>query len=852
MALAFLLSALLAQVGAGEPLPADWRDALRQDGAAALNVAVRLAHTGLPPGADYEDLAREIAGQADPTVPALVAAAALAPARVSGRPAAGGAAAADAVARVLERLLQLPDTAELDVLDERVRAAVRGGDLEDVAAALESGRAANRRRAVSLLGTAPYPEARPVILRLALEPGPEAGGGAEQPGSGLSEEERGLLAERILMAEGRAGLAELQALLDPGTPDLLLRRLLAAAEPLLEPADMTALERIAMRAGGPAAGQALRLWASREEDPARRLRIFELASGADFLLRQAVLEALARRGPHEEIAGRLLAALDGTDEESCSMAIQLLPSFVGAERLAEEYRRRGEAASRPERRAQWVVEMARLPVASSRRAAAAWLAEGGWSCGAPAVSVALALRESPEVDPWLDGLLRQDGAPPEVLLPLALGRAPFHGGARAFLRQVVSSAPALRRREVLRALATDPAPEDLRLLLDLARDPSFSAPARAEAVSALGTVPAAASLLLELLEPPVEEYEVAEAVVRALASSGEAELRRAGLRAAAGGFHRQEAEERQGLRLAAWQEQASRPLAAEAGDLAAALVAELRACSGRPGPRPSAPLPDPRALAADYPEVDACARALAAALGAGGRLDGSAGGRELEALDPGTLPPGPLLLAAALLSDAAGDLAGQWAAAVAAMPGVHRGTRVRAQATAARRAWVQPDGAAEAALATLLERPEDLLGHPWDLAAGVARPGARAWVLPVDRLVERRILVQASRTTGPSRLGLLSPLEEGAALPAVLAEAADLALAAPGGTGLAVRLAARAVALAPHEPRARLALARVSLAAGDLAAARQELAAVGWLAAEGSDLRRVAEDELRRLAAAPR
>ncbi|TAH39612.1 MAG: hypothetical protein EYC70_02150 [Planctomycetota bacterium] len=815
-------------IGAAEPLPEGWEKALA--GPDCRELALRLAHTGLPRDADEAALGRALERQEDPGVMALLAAAVLAPARLTGRAPLAEEARAQHAAAVVQFLLQVEDDPDLDVLVERVAPRLRAGELDAVAELLLSGACRSPHRAVSLLQVAPYSEARPFLLRVAL---------AE---SGLDPQLRAACAEHVFAVDGRGAGDALAPLLRPDAPDVILRRLLSTWEAFLEPADLPALERVASEAPGPSAAAALLLWARHESDPARRLRIFELGMTLPGEEREHVLDALARAGPDPQLAARLLELLDDPRVRVRQLALRFLPRLAPAELLFREYRSRAAVGAGEEDSGAWMVELARLPVAEAQRAAAQWLADGGWHSGSTAVGVARALRDSAQVDAFLDGLLRLEDGPEDVLLPLAMGRAAHAESARAFLRQALERGPSPRRGEAIRVLAEVGQPRDLRLLLDLARDPNYAAPARAAAIRGLAGNRHGAPLLGELLQPPPADYEVAETLIRALVSGADPALRAAALQAARGRWTREQEEEAVGLRLAAWQEQAEHPLAGEAAELEAELWMMLTATLDRPGPAASEPLDDPLVLARKHAEVHDCAQALAAAIAARGGEPPRA--PALLAACGQSVPPGPLWIAALKLTRSWPELSGRWCGALAARPGVSASTRVRALATWARPAFSAVAPEAEPALEALLARPSELVRHPWDLAYGVGRPGARAWVLPVERLADQRLLHAAAAAAGAQRLELLAAFADGAGMAGVLVEAAELALEAGEGAALALRLAGAGADLAPLEVAARYVLAQARRGCGDMAGARREYQAAVRLSVDGEALREAARAAL--------
>ncbi|HEX9795335.1 MAG TPA: hypothetical protein VGC54_15240 [Planctomycetota bacterium] len=828
-----------APLVAQEAWPADWQAVLR--GAGGRDLARAMAHRGLPIDADWPALARLVSGHPDPLVPALVAAGALAPARVSGRPELTAAARRPAVAALLEVALRSPNDADLDLVSQRIRPWLQAEDLEQVLAFLASGADGNSHRAGSLLLAAPHRTGRPFVLRALLNGQVDP---VLQP----------LLVARLLRADGRAGLEALAPRLEPGSPEALMRWIVQGWAPLVDPAqDSTRLARLVGEAPPGVAGIALRLLAEHERGDDARLQIFTAGLAQPEEPRRQVLEALARRGPHAGIARRLMSAADAPGAELQSLAFAFLPSFEPVDDLVEAYTARLEAQSGPLAGATWAEQLARLDLPASGERAAQWLAEGGWEAGARAGHVARLLRERPEIDPWLERLLRQDLAPQALLLTLATGRAAGNDAAAAWLRSRAGAGLGGRLEPMLRALARGGRREDLRLIEDLAVDGGIAAITRAAAIGALGAHPDGGPRLARLAWNPPRDYEIAEALVRAMIAREEDELRTEGLALAADGGGFDDESLRAGLRLAAWQVQREHPRAAEATALAGELGGLLAVQPGASAPDLGAPPAEPRRQAGENAAVYACAAALAASV----RLadaDAAAARAELAASRPAG-DADPWLLAAGLLADGPlADRAQTWCAALAADSRRHPATRLRAAASRVRAAWSVGPAAAAAALDDLLAAPARLLADPRELDYGLADPAARGWVLPIDRLVEQRLVARAAAVHGAERRDLLRALVTGGAGTSHRLDAAELLLddlaaaedaAAPSPHEvLALELAAAAVEAAPTTARARFVLGKALLAKGDRIGAAAGYSAAVRLAPPGGPLALAAQAAL--------
>ncbi|MFQ5750169.1 MAG: hypothetical protein ACE5H3_12055, partial [Planctomycetota bacterium] len=517
-------------------------------------------------------------------------------------------------------------------------------------------------------------------------------------------DDRLLLLPRFLEGRGRAAWNGLwKELATPGN-EILLRRLMVLWEPFVEPEDLPAMAAIADRGLVFGSRQALQIWARREEDPGKRLEIFQKIEQGDPNTRVPLLASLARKGLHPGIAARLLSELDSSREERRQEALAMLPRFANPDWLTREFLKRIPAGASLEEKARWIPVLAELPVAAGRRVAAAWLAGGGWAHPGDGYRVARLLRRSGDIDPFLPELLWNEEIPEDLRFQLAVGRASENPDARDFLRRSLDRVAGFRRERVIRALAGAGDPRDLRLLLDLARDPGFEPAARAAALDGLSAAPEGLPLLELLLDDPPRDYEVAEALVRALIASGRSPSRARVLQAVRGGLGLEEPADRRALQRAAWAAQEDFPEASEAPALAEQLRGLLEEAAR--GTRPdkegqSGPLPDPRSMGIHHPDLTACAAALAACA----RTCPS----ELASIHVQPVPAEPLLQAGQMLAEKLPQAVLPWAKEIAARERADPGTRVRALGLAARCARLAGlPGEEAAALKALLARPAEL------------------------------------------------------------------------------------------------------------------------------------------------
>jgi len=808
--------------------PADWKDVLFRT-AAGTALALRFAHEGLPPDADWETLLSKLESWPDRHLASLVACAALVPSRVSDVPSPPAELRDRATALALGFLLSGKAERDGSVLFQRLRGVLRKTEAARLASSLMAGNLGPRNRAASLLGLVPFSVAENRLQPLILDPD-------------LGIDDRLLLLPRFLEGRGRSAWTGLwKGLATPGN-EILLRRLMVLWEPFVEPEDLPALAAIADKGLVFGSRQALQIWARREENPGKRLEIFQGIEQGDPNTRIPLLASLARQGPHADIAERLLSDLDSSREERRQEALAMLPRFAKPDWLTREFLKRIPDGASLEERARWIPALAELPVAEARQVAAAWLAEGGWIFPGDGFRVARLLRRSGEIDPFLPELLWNEEVPEDLRFQLAVGRAAENPDARDFLRRSLDRVAGFRRERVIRALAAAGDPGDRRLLLDLARDPGFEPAARAAALDGLAADPAGLPLLELLLDDPPRDYEVAEALVRALIVSGRSPARARVLEAVRGGLGFAEAADRRALQRAAWAAQEDFPQESEAPALAEQLGGLLEEAARGTQPDeegPSGPLPDPRSMGIRHPDLTACAAALAACA--------RTSPPELARFRVQPVPAEALLQTGQMLAEKLPRAVLPWVKEIAAREDVDPGTRVRALGLAVRCARLAGlPGEEAAALNALLARPWELRNHPWDLDHGL-HAGARGWVLPADRLAERRVLAESVLLSDAERLEHLKDLLTGFTDVEVLLDAADLAGATKGGTALRVSFARRAVDWEPGRPGSWLELGRAQEAAGDLDGARQTYASALERSLRSSEERRRAEEALTRL-----
>ncbi|KAA3606142.1 MAG: hypothetical protein DWQ01_18285 [Planctomycetota bacterium] len=821
--------------------PREWRNTFEAGEEAGQILGLRMLHLGLP--ADAPPLRSwmkqlQEGGQSSWTL-AVVAAAALVPDRVSGRPPLNAEDRNHAVQTVLEELLRGKLDLHREAMHQRVRAWLQGRQVEFILQELLEDRVRHRSMAINLVITAPYSASRSHLASFVLDPRP-------------SVQERERLMERLIAGGGRPGLMELAPLLQPPYLDELLRRLLVLWTPLLQPEDHSTLERIFQQAGGSASRFALQLWAREEKEPQARLRILEYALELEPNLRQAVCQSLVRQGQWEALGQRLLPFLTRADPEDRRLALRFLPFFMPAPELLETYKQRLEPEASFRAQGSWMLSIVRLPLSEARSLAAQWLVEGGWRTGSMALTVSRVLRPFPEIDPVLERLLFLEEAPVSLLFPLAVARAPYSEDARNYLRGALSSQKGMRQEQAIQALGTAGEAADLRLLQEIAFDPQYRPMSRAEAIRALSLRAESAPLLLDLLAEPDLPYAAAEALIEGLSRQPEESLRQAARQAAFSGMGRTDPDELRGLRTARWRALEDQPREGEIPLLAAELSRALAKVEDAL-PNENRRLEDPRRLMVAYASVSACASALAAALKAFPQVDRP---------EPWALPSSDALgaswLATSFLAQLWPRAADAWCQQVLAEPTLAPSVRVRWLATRVR---IHLDrGRPERSLAALQaawQDPDALWQSPWDLAFGLAQSEVRGWAFPVDRLVDAHLLAGARRQPGPQGFAGLRSLLQAYASPQQLMDGATLvanwadAENDPEAWALALDLASRAVELAPLEAHPRWLYGQFLRDRGQALEAAACFRAVLRLSPDGHALAKNAEKELQDLGLLP-
>ncbi len=775
-----------------------------------------LAWAGLPPeagvaaGPALAAALEALEGQGAPEglLPCLVAAA-LVPERVSGIEPLPAEESRRRVAELLPVLLAGEEDFDRAVVAARLRPWLDAGHLQALAALLKA-RPPHAETGLHLFLVAPPAVARPFWTAFVLDPGQHL-------------QARLRVLDRLLRVVGPEALADLRPLLGAGTDPALLRRLLVDLAPGLRPEDRPLLARLAAAGDPGVRALALQVWGAWETEEGERLRVFGLAEELPFEDRLPVLEALARKGRHAGIAERLLPWLDSGRPERRAAALRLVPAFAGPEALFEAWMRRLERGAGRRERGLWARQLALLPLPEARAAAARWLVEeGGWEEGSLARVVARSLFRSPDFDPWLPRWLRLGGAPEDLRFQAAVLRAESSEAAREELRRFLREGSGPRQAEAARVLGRLGAAADLAQLQDLARDPGAHPPARAAALRALAASRHGPELLSRLLAEAstAEPYEVLEALLRSAAGAGLAVEARMHLLSWTESLPEGYAPS---LRRALWGAWADRPQGLEVEALARDLAEVLRARVLDPEAE-LRPVSEPRTLAVEEADTRLAAAALAAALTPG---SGALGGvpeaeAELRLLDLAGVAASALLVAAAELQRALPDFAWSCWLEIAGREEVPLRTRLRAQAGAARAAWGEDPARGLEALRVLSSDARVLYEHPWDLAWGLGRAEARGWVLALDRLVERGVLVRARlEAEEEARASVLAALLPGFVAAPHLVEAASLLDPAGPASATALALARRAAEWGPDLPEAWEHLARVLEARGEGEKARR-------------------------------
>jgi len=616
----------------------------------------------------------------------------------------------------------------------------------------------------------------------------------------FTKEQRIELLRRWLSGGGRRAFKEALMVLDPTRDTFLIRAALSDWEDRMRVIDLPLVAQFVNVAEESLAQTARLMWARHEQDPQTRWEIFQAAIELGPSMRDGVVRALARRGPSEKISNWMLQHLAANDSPLREFADNFLPHFLTADKLYSEYAKRFNPLMSKRERALKIAALARLPQPEAREIAARWLVGGGWTQGRIAEQVARELAANVNSPLNLEQLFVVPNVSVEVALPLARVQAKQSSVARQWLRELLEVGSDFEQGQAVRALAAAAHKEDLALLFSLVQDLSFDPSARAFAIEAL--VKSELEWDVALVELIVakqfqnDDFEVQQALVRDLVIYASDNVRQQVLNLIEKVDGPFSGEFSYDLKLAALSAQASAPRANEYLQLEKSLVAYLRAHTSDPY---ASGLPDPRELSAEFPAVHANAQALAAVISL------------LEKTNQEPAMPGEQakkwrpelknLLAAnkqplsawvhilqVLPSGSAFNLAKQ----LSEQDSLPASIQLRLNAAALRHAFEISPKLASKWIRVLLFSEVALSDYPWDLAHGLSSTEAISWVLPADRLAEEHQLQVAMARRGTACDLQLEQLLDSFVTPSVLFRASYLTTLFEDGHSLKRELLVRA------------------------------------------------------------
>ena len=783
-----------------------------------LERALEIAQFGFPEEESLDSLLASMRDSNDTWEAALLGAGALVPATLPGAMDLAPEEKERAFSLVLDALMEGPRKIGSDSLFARAAPWMGAAEAEALVDRLLAGDFPGRRAALSLLEAGLAPEVNPAILRFVLE-------------SRGDTHERLRFIQKLVLWQGPGSLEILSDILEPDSPDLLARVFFQSWRPMANVRHLPKLWEIALGGNKWTAQTALQVLAPLETSDKARMELFDRILEMGERNRQTILDQMVLHVPDPLLEGRLFPLLDSADRDLRALSRLMLPRVAGPEKAFAEFKSRVGENLPLARQSGWMVALARLDWAPARETAAAWLASGGWATGSAAMAVSKSLAGSSAIDPWLGGFLQNPEVSAAITFPLAMARAPYSQEARSFLRQALEGAEGFRQEQAIRGLSNAGLEEDLEVLLLVAQGEEFDAVARVAAFEGLARHSATGPILVEILRQGLGDYQAMEGLVLQMMRHPDPDIRKAGVLAPEQpGLP---VEESDALRFAILQEQARFPRESEMESLAQSLVS-LLTFEADHAPSDFLPLPAPRALLMEEPLILPTALALSACL----QASGFAPSPLLQSLAAEKVPLARLLVICPLLAESESSLpVAQWVGEAAQREGLPPGNRVRALAAWAHAAGLQEDGRRHAkALAFLLAKPKELSAWKADLGYGLRRSGVRGWILPLDRLAERQLLVRAQSLSGQGRLEALRLLVgPPAASFQALVKGSELALACQGGEALAFSLGEIAAGMTPGDFRGWLA-AGLAAAGADLPEdAAFHLSRVLWTAPEGSE-----------------
>lgn len=646
-----------------------------------------------------------------------------------------------------------------DATYARLRGNIDRAAADQIATMLQQRTVPRSTDLLNLLMEAPLEDVRHVLLVFAKE-------------ENNSATDRGLVAERLLLLDGRSALAELLPAIRPDAQPAFLRRFFSGWRTCLTQEDLPLLKKLALEADGFVAQFALQLWAIHERDSAARLEIYNIARRSEISYRSAAMAALARGGKDEAIAQALLAELNAGGRDARNMARRLIPQFANEQALLDAYFVHAAGMSLSQR-GQWMPDLARMTLPEGAREAMSWLVEGGWSSGNQARSVVRYLSHSNEVDPLLATLLSIGKLPQHIRFPLALARGPHSEDARAYLRFALPDLMPSEQGLVLQMLALHGERDDLLLVRDFAANRSRPASARVGAMLSLAGIPEAHGLLGQWREPLPQDYEIMATLIELLLLSDQEEWRAWAIETAMAPPSTFDQDEARGLRTELWRVLGQRCAEGDLERLSIAITTQLTALKTRTPPgeawsslyRFEAEFPELAMALASYVR---CSRAV---------TNDYVSSRQalslLEDFHSASAAADVLVIAASYLADVAPEIAALWFADLAAR-NLQPEDHLRVAGLSASRLPYGP--ASRAALKQLLADPQSLRQSPRVVAQSFA-PVGLGWVLLHDRLAEQLLLSEVLQQQRPLQdlQILLHGWVEDDVLAAAAAFAADVA-----------------------------------------------------------------------------
>jgi len=706
----------------------------------------------------------------------------------------GGSPDTDVIPELLQALLAEQAAPRESAADERVfqRAIARIGpnltesDCDLLLLGLIENRWADAETAHELLMAAPVSESRGILLRGVLD-------------KRLSIAVRADAVERYLAADGREALDAIRGLLKPETEAILLRRIYRSWRGMLQAEDLPLLEQLVEEGPGICRELALQTWASAETTPEKRVRILRLSESSGREYRNVVFRELAAHGGDEAVNEYMRTLFQAPSQEDRRLARQYASMFLGPEAVFEQWQQSAESGLSDDQQGQWMLDLARLPLAEARQTAAEWFLSGGAVESRYAFGLGRLLSQTDALDDSLARLLRNEELKPTMRVQIASQRSPHNEEARRWLREQLPEAEGMLAVQLVRGLGSGQSTRDASLLVEIAADATRRGVVRVEAIRGLLKLPngdeAMVSLLDRFTENRESDFETLEILVELGARSEHAATRSRALAIASEGLGLSEASERAALQRAAWRGQGFSPRADEAQALRVQAESVLLNTTVED---PLQAWGDPREMRGHGVDLAVVVVALAASSSA----EAEAPPIQLEGGGPTSWRARYLWAEAAMR--AAPRASVRIASQLASDPRLLRSNRLRALGLCARAAGLAGEFEAElnalGRIANLL-REDDIDQDLYDLALGLGLSSPRAWIVPEDEIGQRMLLAEA-RSIPVGRGNVLEGLLSGGSQVSVLLEAAEI-LGDGDSWSASLRFSERASDLEPANVYAR-------------------------------------------------